>query len=109
VSTTSFTYRIRTSKFGGGGRITAQVGLDAAAAPLPEMAFTAAVSGPGVAPAGRQRLGGVAELTVATFGPNAHSARAGNRGSFDLILPKPALSAALVPQPPTVTFTISAN
>lgn len=109
VNTTSFTYRIRTSKLGGAGRITAQVDLDPAVAGSVEMVYTAAVSGPGFAPSGRQRLGELAELTVASFGPNAHSAKTGNAGSFNLILPKTVLASATVPAAPTVTFTISAN
>ncbi len=119
TGTTNFTYKIRTTKVGGTGSITAQVTTDftaatngpSVAAPPTAgdvLAYTCSVTGPGTACSGSVNASTSSATSVATFGADAHSAGAGNSGSVawsltnDPIYPTGSYTA-------TVTFTISAT
>lgn len=118
AGTTNFTYKIRTTKVGGTGTITAQVTSDFTAAvngpsvatpPTAgdKLSYTCVVAAPGTACVGAQNASLASATSVATFGADAHSAGAGNAGSVswsltnDPLYPTGSYTAV-------VTFTISA-
>ncbi|MBZ5580094.1 MAG: hypothetical protein LAP40_26335 [Acidobacteriia bacterium] len=112
---TSFTYKIRTGKTSGTGSITLQVTSDfaaggpsvAAPASGDGLTYTCTVTSPGTACAGSQTARTTGSTSVATFGANARSVKAGNTGSVSWTLPNdPAYSTGAYNA--TVTFTISA-
>jgi len=91
TGTTPFTYFIRTTKSGGSGFIKLQVTTDFAPAGGPSVAtpptagdtlsYTCTVSSPGTACSGSQTSSTASQTSVATFGADAHSAKAGNSAS----------------------------
>ena len=115
--TTNFNYKIRTTKVGGTGNVTAQVTSDFTAATNgPSVAapptagdaltYTCTVAAPGTACSGSQTASTASSTPIASFGADAHAV--GNSGSVDWSLtndpvyPTGSYSA-------TVTFTISAT
>jgi hypothetical protein len=116
TGSTTFTYKIRTTKVGGTGSITAQVTSDFAAggpsvgSPLPgdTMTFACTVVAPGTSCAGTPAAS-TSAVSVATFGANAKSAKAGNAGnSLAWTLPNdPAYETGTYTA--VVTFSISAT
>ena len=117
IGTTNFTYKIRTTKVGGTGNVTAQVTSDFTAATNgPSVAspptagdaltYTCTVANPATACSGTQTASTSASTAVASFGADAHAT--GNAGSVawsltnDPVYPTGSYSA-------TVTFTISAT
>ena len=117
TGSTSFTYKIRTSKTGGTGTIGVQVTSDFSPSAGPSVAsppsagdtlsYTCTVTAPGGACTGTQTASTTATTPVATFGSDAHSANNGNSGSLSWSLtndPKYGTGAYTA----TVTFTISA-
>ena len=69
-----FRYQMRTSR-GGAGDIHLKA-LDSGRT----LTYTVSLSGAGTPAAGLQTLTGMQPLSVATFGPDAHSSRAGDEG-----------------------------
>jgi hypothetical protein len=114
TGTTSFTYKIRTTKTGGSGTLTAALtapfgaGGPVLGAGSTDLQFTCSVSLPATGCTSAQPVTTAAAGTVATFGTNAHSARAGNSGSVvwalvnDPVYETDSYTA-------TVTFTVSAT
>ncbi len=108
---TPFTYKIRTSRTGGTGSITAQVTSNFEAggpsAATGDLRYTCSVTAPGTGCADTVTASTTAATNVAGFGANARSTLAGNSGS---------VSWSLVNNPQyetgsytaVVTFTISA-
>ena len=116
TGTTSFTYKIRTTKVGGTGNVTTQVTADFTGAGGPSVAspptagdaltYTCTVAAPASACSGSQTASTTVAQPVASFGADAHAT--GNAGSVawsltnDPVYQTGAYSA-------TVTFTISAT
>ncbi len=118
TGTTSLTYKIRTTTSGGTGSITSKVTADFGPANGPSVAsppsagdaltYTCTVSAPATPCSGAQTSSTTAETNVATFGANAHSAKAGNSGSVGWTLTNdPVYQTGSYSA--TVTFTISAT
>lgn len=115
---TAFTYQIRTTKAGGTGSITSKVTADFAGTGGPSvatppttgdaLAYTCTVSNPGTACTGSQTSSTTASTSVATFGANAQSTKAGNSGSVAWSLTDDPVYATGT-YTATVTFTISAT
>lgn len=115
TGTTTFTYKVRTSKASGGGNITVKVTSDFTGSGLsgPSVAngdaltYSCSVGSSGT-PCSSQSASTTSATPVATFGANAHSTLAGDSGSV-------AWSLANDPKyetgtyNATVTFTISAT
>jgi len=117
LGSTSFTYKIRTSKTGGTGNIGVEVTSDFSPTSGPSVAspptagdtltYTCTVASPGTGCTGSQTASTTAVTSVATFGADAHSAKTGNTGSLNWDLtndPKYGTGSYTA----TVTFTISA-
>ena len=120
TGTTSFSYKVRTTKVGGTGTITALVTSDfsAGGGGNPSVAnppvagdaltFTCATTGVGSACSSALTASTSSAQTVIGFGANIHSSAAGDSGSVawslpnDPVYPTGSYSA-------TVTFTISAT
>jgi hypothetical protein len=120
TGTTPLTYFIRTTQSGGTGTINLKVTTDfstgtggapsVASPPDPSdtLKYTATVSTPGTAPGSAQTASTGSTTPVASFGANAHSAKAGNSASVawdlsnDPLYPTGSYTA-------TVTFTIAAT
>ena len=115
---TSFTYKMRTSKASGTGTIGVQVTSDFLPGSGPSvssppsagdtLAYTCSVTAPGTGCSGSQTASTTTVTPVATFGADAHSAKAGNTGSLSWDLtndPKYGTGTYTA----TVTFTISAT
>ena len=85
TGTTTFDYKIRTTRTGGTGSITAVVSNDFGAggpsAAGGDLTYTCTVSTPGTGCTDTVTASTAATTNVATFGANARSARAGNSGS----------------------------
>lgn len=85
VGTTNFTYKIRTTRVDGTGSITAQVTTPFAAGgpsvAAGDLTYGCAVAAPATACTGPVTAATSSDTTVAGFGTNARSARAGNSGS----------------------------
>lgn len=118
TGTTSFLYKIRTSKTAGTGTITAKVTTDFSPTGGPSvttppttgdaLSYTCTVSAPGTACTGSQTASTSAQTSVAGFGTDAKSALAGNSGSLSWTLTNdPAYSSGAYSA--TVTFTVSAT
>ena len=114
TGTTSFTYKIRTKQSGGSGTITAALTtpFGSGGPVLPsgstDLQFTCVVSSPGTGCTSAQRVNIVDAGTVATFGTDAHSARAGNSGSVAWTLVNDPVYETGT-HTATVTFTVSAT
>jgi hypothetical protein len=111
---TSFTYKIRTQKVGGSGTLTALLttpfgaGGPVLGAGSTDLQFTCSVTGPGTGCSSAQKVNTADAGTVATFGTDAHSARAGNSGSVSWVLVNdPAYETGT--HTAVVTFTLSAT
>jgi hypothetical protein len=115
TGTTALTYMIRTTKVGGSGSITVKITADfgpaggpsvAAPASGDAMTYNCTVSAPGTACTGPVTAA-TSATSVATFGANGNSAKAGNSASLAWILPDdPAYTTGTYQA--TATFTISA-
>jgi hypothetical protein len=116
TGTTSFTYKVRTTKVGGTGNITAQVtsdftavanGPSAATPPTAgdALSYTCTVAAPGSACSGSQTASTASSTPVASFGADAHAT--GNAGSVDWSLTNDPIYPTGTYNA-TVTFTISA-
>jgi len=118
TGTTNFTYKMRTSKASGTGTVGVQVTSDFSPGSGPSVAsppstgdtlsYTCTVTAPGTGCSGSQAASTSTATPVATFGADAHSAKAGNTGalSWDLTNdPKYGTGTYTA----TVTFTISAT
>jgi len=93
TGTTPFTYFVRTTKVGGTGSIKLKVTTDftdgssnqpsVASPPTPSdtLSYTCTVSSPGTACSGSVNASTTAQTSVATFGADAHSVKAGNSAS----------------------------
>jgi hypothetical protein len=116
TGTTSFTYEVRTTKSGGAGSITAKVTADFGGQNGPSvgdppssgdaLTYTCTVSSPASACTGSQTASTTTATSVATFGANACSTKAGNSGSVSWSLtddPQYATGTYTA----TVTFTMS--
>jgi hypothetical protein len=119
TGSTNFSYKIRTTKVGGTGAITAQVTTDFSPAGGPSVAspptagdtlgYTCTVAGAGTGCAGSITASTGSATSVATFGTDAHSAAAGTAGN--------SVAWTLVNDPvyqtgsysATVTFTVSST
>ncbi len=118
AGTTSFTYKIRTTKVGGTGSITSQVTTDFSPSGGPSVAsppssgdaltYTCTVSSPGAACSSSQTSSTTASTPVATFGASASSSKPGNSGSVGWTLTNDPMYQT-GPYSATVTFTISAT
>jgi hypothetical protein len=113
---TSFIYKIRTSASGGTGSITLRVtsdfnsgGPSVTSPPTAgdALAYTCSVTTPGTGCSGSLTALATAATSVATFGSNAKSAKAGNSGSASWTLTNDPLYSTGT-YTATVTFTISA-
>jgi hypothetical protein len=116
TGTTNLTYKIRTTKTGGSGAITAQVTADfgaggpsvAAPASGDELTYTCSGGAPATPCSTAQTIKTSTTTPVADFGANAHSLKAGNAASLAWTLPNdPAYETGTYTA--TVTFTISAT
>ena len=115
TGTTSLTYKIRTTQTGGTGSIVLEITTDfaaggpsVAAPPAGDaLTYTCTVAAPGTACSGSVTPLTTATTSVATFGANASSAKAGNAGSVAWDLPDdPAYKTGSYTA--VATFTISA-
>lgn len=118
TGTTNFSYKIRTTKVGGGGNIVLQVGPDFAPTGGPSvgnplslgdtLGYNCTVSSPATQCTGPINASTTTPTNVATFGANARSVKNGNTGSVGWILTNdPAYETGSYSA--TVTFTISAT
>jgi len=118
TGTTAFNYQIRTTKTGGSGFITAKVTGDFGPTGGPSvgtppstgdaLSYGCTVSAPAAACTGSITASTSTATSVATFGANATSAKAGNTGSVAWSLTDdPAYATGTYTA--TVTFTISAT
>jgi hypothetical protein len=92
TGTTLFSYKIRTTRVGGSGSITAQVTTDFSTGSGPSVAappsagdalqYVATLAGPATAASGTLTASTTATTGVGTFSANARSAKAGNSGSL---------------------------
>ena len=116
--TTSFTFKIRTTKTAGSGTITLKVTSDFSPTGGPSvltpptagdaLAYTCSLTGLGTACSSSQTASTTASTSVGTFGANAVSASAGNSGSVSWTLTDdPQYSTGTYTA--TVTFSISAT
>jgi hypothetical protein len=113
---TAFIYKIRTSATAGTGSITLRVTTDfnsggpsVASPPSPgdTLNYTCTVNNPGTGCAGSLTALTTAATSVATFGSNAKSAKAGNSGSISwTLINDPQYSTGSYTA--TITLTISA-
>lgn len=113
----TFTYFIRTGASGGTGSIVAKVTSDFSPAGGPSVAtpvtasdtlkYTATVAAPGTA-AAEQTISTASTTSVASFGADAHSVKAGNSGSTAWVLSNDPLYQT-GSYTATVTYTISAS
>ena len=88
TGTTNFTYKIRTSKTGGTGSITASVAEFGEGGPslaAGDLKYTCTVSAPGTG-CSSDVTAATAGTNVAGFGANARSAKSGNSGSVSWTL-----------------------
>jgi hypothetical protein len=118
TGTTPFTYFIRTSNTTGSGFIKIQVTTDFAPTGGPSvgtpptagdtLSYTCTVSAPGTACSGSQVSSTTSQTSVATFGTNAHSAKAGNGASVAWTLSNDPLYVTGT-YTAVVTYTISAS
>jgi len=118
TGTTNFTYKIRTTLSGGTGTVNVQITSDFACAGGPCVAsppsagdaltYNCTVASPGTACSGPVTALTTGTTSVATFGADARSAKAGNSGSVAWTLTNdPAYKTG--PYSATATFTISAT
>ena len=117
TGTTSLSYKIRTTPSTGAGTITALVTRDFSPSGGPSVGsplagdalkYACTVASPGTACSGSVTASTSTATSVATFGPDSHSAAAGNSASVAWTLPNdPAYTAGSYNA--TVTFTISAT
>jgi hypothetical protein len=115
---TPFNYFIRTTNVGGTGFIKLQVTTDFAptggpsvgSAPTPTdtLSYMCTVSGPGTPCSGSLTSSISAQTSVATFGANAHSTKAGNSASVNWTLSNDPLYVT-GSYTAVVTYTISAS
>ena len=118
LGTTSLTYKVRTTKVGGTGTITAKVTTDFGPAGGPSVAtpptagdtlgYTCTVTLPGTGCVGTATASTAAATALATFGADAKSAKAGNAASLAWTLTNDPLYST-GSYTATVTFTISAT
>jgi hypothetical protein len=118
TGSTPFTYFVRTGASGGSGNINLKVTSDFSPNGGPSIAtpptagdtltYSCTVSSPATACSGSQTSSTSATTPVASFGANAHSAKAGNSASVSWILSNDPLYQTGSYQA-TVTFTISAS
>jgi hypothetical protein len=117
TGTTSFTYKVRTTKTTGSGTITLQVTADFSPVGGPSVAtpptagdvldYTCTLTAPGTGCSGSVAASTTAATSVATFGAGARSAAAGNTGSVGWTLTNdPQYQTGSYTA--TVTYTISA-
>jgi hypothetical protein len=115
TGTTNFSYKVRTTKVGGSGTITAEVTTDfpaggpSVAAPLAGDALTygCSVGGVGTACSGSVTPSATAATNVVTFAANTRSSKAGDSGTVTWTLPDdPQYQTGAYTA--TVTFTIAA-
>jgi hypothetical protein len=113
---TSLIYKIRTSSTGGTGSITLRVtsdfnagGPSVASPPTSSdaLTYTCSINAPGTSCTGTLTPLMSASTSVATFGSNAKSAKAGNSGTVSWTLPNDPLYSTGT-YSATITFTISA-
>jgi hypothetical protein len=118
TGTTPFTYFIRTTKSGGSGFIKLQVTTDFAPTGGPSvgtpptagdtLSYTCTVSVPATGCSGSVTSATASQTSVATFGTDAHSAKAGNSASVSWDLSNdPVYQTG--PYAAIVTYTISAS
>jgi hypothetical protein len=118
TGTTSFTFKIRTTKATGTGTINLKVTTDFSPSGGPSvltpptagdaLAYTCSLTGLGTACSGSQTASTTSSTPVGTFGANALSANAGNSGSVSWTLTDdPQYSTGTYTA--TVTFSISAT
>jgi hypothetical protein len=118
TGSTTFSYKIRTTKTGGTGNIGVEVTTDFSPGGGPSVAtppstgdalsYTCTVTAPATGCTGSQAASTTAASSVASFGADAHSGRTGNTGSLNWNLtndPKYGTGTYAA----TVTFTISAT
>ena len=96
TGSTSFSYKVRTKATGGSGAITAQVTTDFSPVGGPSVAtpptagdtlsYGCSVSGVGTACSGSVTASTTAATSVATFGTNARSTKAGDSGTLSWVL-----------------------
>jgi hypothetical protein len=96
TGTTTFSYKIRTAQSGGSGSITAQVLTDFSPGNGPSvqnpptagdtLSYGCTVAGPGTGCSGSIAAQYQVDTSVATFGANARSSRAGDSGSLAWVL-----------------------
>ncbi|MCC7497220.1 MAG: hypothetical protein IT160_06560 [Bryobacterales bacterium] len=96
TGTTAFSYKVRTTKAGGSGSVTAQVLTDFSPGNGPSvqtpptagdtLSYGCTVAGPGTACSGSITAQYQTDTNVATFGANAHSSKAGDSGSLAWVL-----------------------
>lgn len=95
TGTTTFSYKVRTTKTGGSGSITAQVLTDFSTGAGPSvqnpnpgnsLSYGCTVAGPGTGCSGSVTAQYQVDTNVATFGANARSAKAGDSGSLAWVL-----------------------
>ena len=118
TGTTPFTYFIRTTKGSGSGFIKLQVSTDfspvggpSVATPLTSsdsLSYTCTASSPGTACSGSQTSSTTTQTSVATFGVDAHSTKAGNSASVSWDLSNDPLYQTGT-FTAVVTYTISAS
>ena len=118
TGTTSFTFKIRTTKAAGTGSVSLKVTTDFSPSGGPSvltpptendaLAYTCSLTGLGTACSGSQTASTTSTTPVGTFGANATSASAGNSGSVSWTLTDdPQYSTGTYTA--TVTFSISAT
>lgn len=118
TGTTSLTYKVRTTKVGGSGNIQLKITTDFSPAGGPSvttpptagdtLAYTCTVSGVGSACSGSQTSSTAAYTSVATFGTDNKSTKAGDSGSVAWDLSNDPLYST-GSYTGTVTFAISAT
>ena len=118
TGTTAFTYQIRTTKSGGSGAITAKVTTDFGPAGGPSvgtppstgdaLTYSCTVSSPASSCTGSPTASTTTGTSVATFGSDARSTKAGNSGSVAWSLTDDPVYATGT-YTAVVTFTISAT
>lgn len=116
TGTTNLTYKIRTGKTTGSGAITLKVTSDFSPTGGPSVAtpptagdilgYTCTVASPGTACSGSQTSSTSSSTSVATFGADARSAKAGNSSSVGWTLTNDP-TYQIGSYSSTVTFTIS--
>lgn len=117
TGSTALTYKIRTTKTGGTGTITAQVTADFvgngpsvanSGTTGDTLSYSCTVASPGTACGTSQTASTTSSTSIGTFGANAHSAKAGSSASVAwTLINDPAYETGTYTA--TVTFTISAT